>query len=39
MKTFNDLVDELAKMYIEDGFIFTNSEGLIDSTNTPHETK
>ena len=29
--TFNELCEELAKMYIEDGFIFINEDGLIDS--------
>ena len=36
MKTFNDLVDDLARMYIEDGFIYINKDGLVDSTNTTH---
>ncbi len=34
-KTFNELAEELARMYIEDGFVFINSDGFIDSTNTP----
>ena len=35
-KTFNEHAEEYAKMLIEDGFVFINSDGLIDSTNTQH---
>ena len=35
MKTFNEHAEEYAQMLIEDGFVFINSDGLIDSTNTP----
>lgn len=32
---YEELITKLAQMYIEDGFIFINSDGLIDSTNKP----
>ena len=32
---YEELMTKLAEMYIEDGFIFINSDGFIDSTNTP----
>ena len=35
-KTFNELAEIYARMLIEDGFVYINSEGLIDSTNTQH---
>ena len=32
---YEELITKLAEMYIEDGFVYINSDGLIDSTENP----